>query len=524
MNKPDLIESIALQIADGEDPRWELDSSAGNSAVFDNLQILHRLARTLRDQDDLPDMPASWGSLKIVARLGSGATADVYRAHDPALQRDVALKLFRSRDPESQQRLLEEGRMMARVRHPNVVQIFGAERHDGRIGLWMELVDGQTLEDLLERQGTLGAAEAATVGRQLCAALAAVHSAGLLYRDLKLQNVIRESGGAIRLTDFGSGIAADGHVTGRISGTPLYLAPELFDDVPPSAQSDIYALGVVLYRLVSGTFPVEADSVEELQASLARGHRPLLDARPDLPAAFVACVEKSIATDPGARHSGPGELATELAGLEAAGARRRARWPAATALAAAALVVWLALPVDYQLDTRLYRLNADASRSELVNGSTVAVGDDLLLELTSSVPLYVYVFNEDATGNAWGLFPLAWAGHRNPLAADETHFLPSQGDGELAWTVDSAGVVERIHILASPEPVAEVEAAFAALPPARLATGALASRGVGSMGRREGASPMSAASLVQRSRQLAGSAEALSGVTYRVIELDNPET
>lgn len=520
MSNQDLLESIALQIADGDAVAWEAEAGSPGSAVVDNLYVLDKLARTLRDQDAKPDMPDSWGPLQIVSHLGSGASADVYRAHDPNLQRDVALKLFRDRDEESQQRLLEEGRMMARVQHPNVVQVFGAEQHDGRTGLWMELVEGKTLDEIASQQGPMSAAEAAVVGRQLCAALAAVHKKGLLFRDIKLQNVIRERGGTCKLTDFGSGMDRQRPDSGRISGTPFYIAPELFDDKPASVQSDIYALGALLYHLVSGAFPVEADSIDELQDAHKDGARPLVDLRPDLPADFVTAVEKAIATEPDERYASPGKFSAALRGF----GEYRHSWTRRTA-AIFAMLVFAALvvfhwPAQYQLEATLYRVGEDGSRSALAGGSTVAVGDNLVLQVSASIPMYVYVFNEDARGNAWGLFPLTALGESNPLAAGESHTLPGAG---LTWTVDSAGLVERIHILASPEPDERVEARFRALPQAILGGSGLSARGVGSVRRQEGVRTSSAAPMIQAAEELAGTAETVSGVTYEVIELRNPD-
>lgn len=520
MSKSELLESIALQIADGDEITWQVDVDPVNSAVIDNLHVLETLARTLREQDADPDMPESWGPLQIVSHLGSGASADVYRAHDPNLQRDVALKLFRNRDEESQQRLLAEGRMMARVQHPNIVQVFGAEHHDGRTGLWMELIEGQTLDEIVAEQGPMSAAETVLAGRQLCSALAEIHSEGLLFRDIKLQNVIREKGGAIKLTDFGSGMESDRPEQGRISGTPFYIAPELFNDEKASVQSDIYALGVLLYRLASGAFPVEADSIEELQEAHRGSHRLLLDVRPDLPAAFTNSIERAISKDPGQRFASAGEFSAALDDRSATPVFSWRRAVGVIAMLALAVLVIVVSPTQYQFDVTLLRLDADNSRSVLEDGSAVAVGDDLVLELSATAPLYVYVFNEDDLGNAWGLYPLDPAGDVDPLPAGETHRLP--GDG-LAWTVDSAGIVERIHILAGPHFDERVAEQFAALPPARLPDPGFAPRGIGRVSRRDDSPAVSATAMIQLSRELADTGETNSGVSYRVIELHNPD-
>ena len=104
------------------------------------------------------------------------------------------------------------------MRHPSVVTVYGAEEHDGRVGLWMEFIEGRTLEALLQAQGPFGAREAALVGRELCRAVAAVHGAGLVHRDIKAQNVMREDGGRLVLMDFGAGQMIQGEVAQRRAG------------------------------------------------------------------------------------------------------------------------------------------------------------------------------------------------------------------------------------------------------------------------------------------------------------------
>ena len=150
---------------------------------------------------------ANWGPLRILELLGQGGFGEVYRAYDPSLQRDVALKLRRAgREGKGRSSavFLQEARQLARVRHPNVLVIHGADEHEGRVGLWTDLVRGKTLEQILTEQGPQGADEAARYGIEVCKALAAVHGAGLVHRDVKTSNVMREQGGRIILMDFGS--------------------------------------------------------------------------------------------------------------------------------------------------------------------------------------------------------------------------------------------------------------------------------------------------------------------------------
>jgi len=271
----------------------------------------------------LPQRPRGatefWGHLALLEQIGQGSFGFVYRAQDTRLDRDVALKLLRPgrATAELAGKILHEGRILARVRHRNVVTVYGAEERDGRVGLWMEYVRGRTLEQLLRSQGPFGAREAALIGQELCRALAAVHKAGLVHRDIKAQNVMREEGGRLVLMDFGAGqvLHADGHPTGgRLTGTPLYLAPELLRGEDATIRSDIYSLGVLLFHLVTGQYPVTAGSLDDLRDAHATGRRVRLhDARPDLADDFVRVVERALAPEPLRRFASAGAMQEALA-------------------------------------------------------------------------------------------------------------------------------------------------------------------------------------------------------------------
>ena len=175
--------------------------------------------------------------------------AACYRAWDTRLDREVALKLIRMSEFASSATVLHEGRLLAKLRHPNIVTVYGAEEYDGRAGLWMEFVQGQTLERLVQDRGPLLVDEAVNICVDLCHALQAVHDAGLLHRDLKTENVMRDPSGRVVLMDFHAGRIADSPQTGDLVGTPLCLAPEILLEViprpcsrtstaPPSSRSD----------------------------------------------------------------------------------------------------------------------------------------------------------------------------------------------------------------------------------------------------------------------------------------------
>ena len=207
----------------------------------------------------------------------------------------------------------------------NVVIVHDAEERDGRVGLCMEFIRGRTLAEILSSEGARGAREAALIGQDLCQALAAVHAAGLVHRDIKAQNVMREQGGRIVLMDFGAGLAlGDAQArAGRITGTPLYLAPEVLEHGQASVRSDIYSLGVLLYHLVTKDYPVRGQTPAELIEAHHHGRvRRLRDVAPALPAWFVRVVEKAIAPTPADRFATAGEFEAALVGRKTAKA-----WP-----------------------------------------------------------------------------------------------------------------------------------------------------------------------------------------------------
>src|SRR6185503_15787631 len=199
------------------------------------------------------DTGESWGRFTLVRKVGAGSFGAVYLAHDPELDRDIAIKILHRRvtDDQLKARLLREGRALARVNHANVVRVIGVESHDGRVGLCTEFVKGETLESVVRTLGTMNAREAIGIGEDICRALAAVHHAGFVHCDVKARNITREDGGRNLLMAFGTGRdLREGDVRG-MAGTPLYMAPEVLAGEAASACSDVYSVGVLLYYLVT---------------------------------------------------------------------------------------------------------------------------------------------------------------------------------------------------------------------------------------------------------------------------------
>ncbi len=190
---------------------------------------------------------------RIVALLGSGGAAEVYRADDLTLDQPVSLKFFSSPlQGEEQARFHREVRLGRQVSHPNICRVFDLGESDGRAFITMEFVSGEDLHSLLRRIGRLPRDKALDVARQLCAGLAAAHEAGVLHLDLKPANVMLDAGGRVRITDFGLASAAGEAGCDLISGTPGYMSPEQLAGKEATVQSDIYSLGLVLYEIFTG--------------------------------------------------------------------------------------------------------------------------------------------------------------------------------------------------------------------------------------------------------------------------------
>jgi eukaryotic-like serine/threonine-protein kinase len=306
-----------------------------------------------RDPGDLPPGRDSWGDFRLLARVGHGGFGEVYRAWDPRLEREVALKLLLPSSvggEEEYRALLREARALASVQHPNIVHVYGIERHDGRVGFWTDFVHGKTLSALVRSQGSFGYREAALIGLDVARALSAVHRTGLLHRDIKAENVMREEGGRILLMDFG--LSTLPQLQRNISGSPNYMAPELFQGRAATVASDIYAMGVLLYYLVTGEYPVKVSQrpFSEAVAAISE-RRMLIDLRPDLPESFLRTVNVATEIDPAKRFASVGQLAaaladslgasvpTEVLGSPTATRKGTKRWKWEAAIAAVLLAI-----------------------------------------------------------------------------------------------------------------------------------------------------------------------------------------
>lgn len=357
-----LLDDLAGAILDDAAVDWAAaESSAGAAArpLIRDLQLVASIASLFHDDPPLASLPGSpetgqgtadlgrWGHLRLLERVGRGSFGEVFRAWDPRLAREVALKLLPaepSSNPIAESETIQEGRLLAKVRHPNIVTVHGAEQIGDRVGVWMEFVRGSTLERLLQRGTVFRAADVIGIGVELCRAVSAVHAAGLLHRDIKAQNVIRTEDGRAVLMDFGTGKEfADS--SSDLTGTPLCLAPEVLAGRPATVQSDIYSMGVLLYHLVTGAYPVRARTIRDLRRAHEQHERVTVrTARPDVPPALARVIERASDPQPERRYETADALARDLTALQRRPGIDRLAYQA-TAAAAVLLVAVSAVEV-----------------------------------------------------------------------------------------------------------------------------------------------------------------------------------
>ncbi len=298
-----------LQVAD------ELAASSGAVDGFLETPALVLAARDLaQDEPPLPE-GTSVGPYRIVALLARGGMGDVYRATDPRLGRDVALKTLTSAergDGHAVERFLQEARITASLDHPNIVKVFDVGMSNGRPYLVSELLDGETLRAPIGR-GPVAPADARSIASALTSGLVAAHARGLVHRDLKPENIFLTKSGTAKILDFGiAKLAQDpalprglATLTGVVLGTAGYLAPEQVKGDPVDARTDLFALGSILFELMTGQRAfVREHTIDTL-------HAIVHDDPPDLlppGTALTAIVRRLLAKAPDARFQSAADL------------------------------------------------------------------------------------------------------------------------------------------------------------------------------------------------------------------------
>jgi eukaryotic-like serine/threonine-protein kinase len=473
--------SLATAVSAGEAVDWPAARARATSDEAPVVEELHRLSQIVAGRGtsngaraesgaaangaggDAWPAVRSWRTLLVLEPLASGFSGDVHRAWDTQLDREVAVK-FLHQLVDGTAPSLREARALARVRHPNVVMVYGAEHDSGQSGLWMELIDGETLADAVTARGPMSAREAAGIGIDVCRAVSALHAHGLVHRDVKAANVMREVGGRIVLMDFSGAHGIDDAHPPR-QGTPIYMAPELLAGERATPASDIYAIGVLLFFLLTGRHPVEGETLADLEAAHEQHRRVrLLDARPDLPEALVRVVERAIAAPQDARYHTVGELEHALGAIFGAGPSGRPRL---------ALPGWgdrrsslATLGLGAALLALLLAAAAVAWRSGLATNAAPAASDTRIeFDIVAQEPLRLDPTSNDARVSPDGRVVVfsAWANgtqllYQRAIGSSSIHpIVGTEGAAMPFWSADSrfvgfhaSGLLKRVPIDGGP--------------------------------------------------------------------------
>lgn len=269
------------------------------------------------------------GRYRLEAKLGSGGMSTVYLARDETLDRPVAVKVMHremSEQEDQLKRFRQEARAVAKLSHPNVVSVIDAGEDGGHPYIVFEYVEGETLKQRIAREGALDTQDAIAYAIEIARGLSVAHARKMVHRDIKPQNVLIDSEGRAKLTDFGISrqLEQDGMTaTGRVLGTTDYVSPEQAMGRAVDPRSDVYSLGVVLYEMLLGQVPFAADS--QVGVAMKHVNEELPDVqrrREDLSAATALVVERATAKDPGRRYEHVGEMIDDLStALEVEAAR-----------------------------------------------------------------------------------------------------------------------------------------------------------------------------------------------------------
>src|SRR5436309_15548790 len=258
------------------------------------------------------------GRYRLEARIGAGGMSTVYRALDETLERRVAIKLMNTEvvsDSDQLERFRREARAVAQLSHPNVVGVIDAGEDEGRPYIVFECVEGETLKDRIRRMGRLPITEAIAYGIEIARALGAAHARHIVHRDVKPQNVLLDEEGSAKATDFGiartldeEGLTADG----RVLGTTDYVSPEQALGHAVTGQSDLYALGIVLYEMLTGEVPFKGENQVAVAMKHVREALPDVQyKRPEVSAALASVIDRATAKRQEDRYGDDAELVAD---------------------------------------------------------------------------------------------------------------------------------------------------------------------------------------------------------------------
>lgn len=360
------------------------------------------------------------GRYRLEAKLGSGGMSTVYLARDTTLDRPVAVKVMHremSEQADQLERFRQEARAVAKLSHPNVVAVIDAGEDGGYPYIVFEYVEGETLKARINRVGSLDVQEALAYAIEIGRGLTVAHARNMVHRDIKPQNVLIDAEGRAKLTDFGISrqLEKDGlTATGRVLGTTDYVAPEQAMGRGADQRSDIYSLGVVLFEMLSGHVPFQADS--QVGVAMKHVNEELPDVqgeRPEISAATALVVERATSKDPARRYADIGEMIDDLStALEVEAARAGSTTGEATS------VLEAVPPAQRKLSARARWPWGVFALSLVIVAAVVAI---ILIDSSGNTPV---VGNHQTNGNQ------PKTSNTSPVALEAATAYDPEGDGE----------------------------------------------------------------------------------------------
>ncbi|CAN5144273.1 hypothetical protein BH11PLA2_BH11PLA2_41140 [soil metagenome] len=314
----------------GESDLKAHDSHTGHGIGFYNYLAPHSAVTLMPDPAVEPQIDLSGrtlGDFTVLRKLGSGGMGQVYLARQLSLKREVALKLLNDNlatNETALKRFQAEAEAVARINHPNIVQVFSIGEHDGLRFMALEFVNGRNLRDYLSRKGPPDLPVALAIMRQVAAALQRAGEHGIVHRDIKPENILVTKKAEVKVTDFGlsrlnsiDAIPLNLTQSGVTLGTPLYMAPEQVQGKPTDHRSDLYSLGVTYYHLLAGDPPFRGATAYEVAMKHCTESAELLSVpRPDLPPDLVALVHKLMAKNPADRYATAKDVVRDLGKIQ----------------------------------------------------------------------------------------------------------------------------------------------------------------------------------------------------------------
>jgi eukaryotic-like serine/threonine-protein kinase len=296
------------------------DLSVEDDVGNDSGDGFTRFPTDVQYSGDLPRLFRFGNRYQVLEKLGEGGMGRVYKALDLELDRAVALKTIRAekgRGPEVLKRFKQELVLARKITHKNVVRIYDLGEAEGGVKFFtMELVEGKSLRDLLNEKKTTPTKEAISFMKQMLSGLAEAHSQGVVHRDLKPQNIMVDESGVLRIMDFGIARTADTATltsSGEMVGTPDYISPEQVKGETANAQSDLYAIGIILYELLTGVVPFKGDTaIAKVVARLQVKPAPPRALNPQIPAYLERIILKLMEVDPDLRYKTADEVLQDL--------------------------------------------------------------------------------------------------------------------------------------------------------------------------------------------------------------------